>query len=108
MNEYVRRAQRLVDQARTGAVGPNERIDVYRQTNGRRDTLIYRHGTNEFVVLSRKGKIRSYFRPTDGVKWYRLKVMEHIGRGSGKGMEQYLRGRATGPRQPRGGRGGRA
>lgn len=44
--------------------------DVLTKSEDDGDTLYYSEGTNEFLVLSQDGYIRTYFKPDDGIKYY--------------------------------------
>jgi pyocin large subunit-like protein len=62
--DYLRAAQALV------RGGPG--VDTWRQGG---DTLFFRESTNEFAVLSERGVIRTYFKPSDGRRyWERQKL----------------------------------
>ncbi|MBO2531856.1 MAG: hypothetical protein CW342_02990 [Thermoactinomycetaceae bacterium] len=61
--EYLRRAQELVTSE------PGGDILVKRRSNG--DRLFYNQRTNEFAVLTEDGIIRTFFKPRDGIDYFR-------------------------------------
>lgn len=61
--KYLRRAQELVTSE------PGGDILVKRRSNG--DRLFYNQKTNEFAVLSEDGIIRTFFKPKDGIDYFR-------------------------------------
>jgi pyocin large subunit-like protein len=61
--EYLRRAQELVTSQ------PGGDILVKKRSNG--DRLFYNKRTNEFAVLTEDGIIRTFFKPKDGIDYFR-------------------------------------
>ena len=61
--EYLHRAQELVTSE------PGGDILVKRRSNG--DRLFYNQRTNEFAVLTEDGIIRTFFKPRDGIDYFR-------------------------------------
>jgi pyocin large subunit-like protein len=61
--EYLQRAQELVTSE------PGGDILVKRRSNG--DRLFYNQRTNEFAVLTENGIIRTFFKPRDGIDYFR-------------------------------------
>jgi pyocin large subunit-like protein len=57
--DYLRAAQALV----SGAPG----VETWRRGG---DTLFFRESTSEFAVLSERGVIRTYFKPSDGRRYW--------------------------------------
>lgn len=60
--EYLTKAAALNDAATSA--------DVVRKVRGDGDTLTMRKSTKEFTILSTAGKIRTYFCPGDGIKYF--------------------------------------
>jgi pyocin large subunit-like protein len=58
--DYLRAAQALL------RGGPD--VETLSRANG--DTLFFREKTSEFGVLSGRGVIRTYFRPSDGQRYW--------------------------------------
>lgn len=61
--DYLRRAQELVTSK------PGGDILVKKRSNG--DRLFYNQRTREFAVLTEDGIIRTFFKPRDGIDYFR-------------------------------------
>jgi len=59
--EYLRRANDLIT---------TKSVDVLTKYEEDGDKLFYLKSTNEFLVLSTDGYIRTYFKPDDGIDYY--------------------------------------
>jgi pyocin large subunit-like protein len=61
--EYLQRAQELVTSPPGG--------DILVKTRSNGDRLFYNKRTNEFAVLTEDGIIRTFFKPKDGIDYFR-------------------------------------
>lgn len=60
--EYLRKANELINSDSPDVLHKTEKEDG--------DFLFYNQKTNEFLVLSTDGYIRTYFKPDDGIKYW--------------------------------------
>ena len=60
VDEYVQGANRVIND-------PNSLFKIEEEDG---DYIYYLESTNEFVVVSTDGYIRTYFKPTDGIDYF--------------------------------------
>lgn len=63
MDEYLERARKLINSK------PGGNILIKTRSNG--DILFYNKSTNEFAVVTKDGVIRTYFKPKEGIRYFK-------------------------------------